>query len=354
MSMLSNVLNRKSKRIVGIDIGGGFIKVAELDYSRSQPALIAAGASPLPREVVKDGVITDATIVVQQLQQLMLSTGCRSKDVVFSVGGRSTFVREVLFPVMSPDELKEAITWDIEEYVPFAPDTFHYDYTIVGKAETDLELRVLVVAAPKEAVDVLATLAKEAGLNPVAVDIDALAAGRALGDPDSALLVDIGDTVTQITVFQRGCPVTTRTVGIGGRNFTVDIMSVLGLTYQEAELLKVRQNGLLGLMNSENPTEVHRKLAARIAELGREIVRTSERYKIQNKTPGIDKVVLIGGGANLDNLPKHLERLAGMPVTVADPLFSVRSAAAFDPQYIRALSGQLAVAVGLSMWGGEA
>lgn len=354
MSKLCNLFNRKGKRIVGIDIGSGFLKVAEIDYSRSQPALVAAGACSLPREAVQDGVIVDAALLVQQLHQLMLSAGCSSKEVAFSVGGRSTFVREVLFPVMNPDELKEAITWDIEKYVPYASDTYYYDYSIVGKTETDLQLRVLVAAALKEAVDALVLLAKEAALNPVAVDIDALAAGRALGEPDSTLLVDIGDAVTQITVFQRGCPVAMRTVGIGGRIFTADIMSVLGLTYQEAELLKVRPNNLLGLPNSDNQSKVHSNLEARSAELGREIIRTSEYYKMQNKSPIIDKVVLTGGGAKMDNLPKHLEWQAGMPVTLVDPLNSFHSSAAFDPHYIRGLSPQLTVAVGLSMWGRQA
>lgn len=340
--------------MTGVDIGSGFIKVAELDYSHRQPALIAAGATALPQGVIKDGLISNLALLAAQLQQLMLSAGCHSKNVAFSVGGRSTFVREVLFPLMGPAELKEAITWDIEKYIPFAPDTYYYDYSIIGKSETDLEMRVVVAAAPKEEIDALTALAKESGLNPVAIDIDALAACRALGIMDSALLVDIGDLNTQITVFQRGCPVAARTVIKGGRSFTLDIMQVLGLTYQEAELLKLRQEGLLSPRNVDDATDVHSKLASSIGELAREIVQTSEFYKVQNRSAVIDKVILTGGGAYLDNLCKHLEWLTGMPVALLDPLFSFRSTAAFEPQYIRGLAGQLTVAIGLAMRGGEA
>jgi type IV pilus assembly protein PilM len=355
VSILSNLFNRDSKYITGVDIGSGFIKVAQLDYSQSQPALIAAGATALPPGAITDGLISNSALLATQLQQLMLSAGCHGENVAFSVGGRSTFVREVLFPSMEPAELKEAITWDIEKYIPFAPDTYYYDYSIVGKSETDLEMRVLIAAAPKEEIDALMALANESGLKPIAIDIDALAAGRALGDPDSALLVDIGDSITQITVFQGGCPVAARTVVMGGRNFTFDIMQILGLTYQEAELLKVRQEGLLRPRNDDDDaTDVHSKLAQSVGELAREIVQTSEFYKVQNRSAVIDKVILTGGGANLDNLIKHLEWQTGMPVALLDPLFSVRSTAAFDPQYIRGLGGQLTVAIGLAMRGGEA
>jgi type IV pilus assembly protein PilM len=340
--------------MAGVDLGSGFIKVAELDYSRRQPVLTAAGAIAVPQGAIRDGLISDSSVIVAQLQQLMLSAGCCSKNVVFSVGSRSAVVREAVFPLMAPAELKEAITWEIEKYIPFAPDSYYYDYSIAGKSETGLEMRVVIAAAAKEAIDALMALAKESGLNPVAVDIDALAAGRALSNPDSALLVDIGDLNTQITVFKGGCPAAARTAAIGGRNFTLDIMQVLDLTYQEAELLKMRQTGLLRPCNADDATDVHYKLAASIGELEREIIQTSELYKAQNRSAVIDKVILAGGGANLNNLSQYLEWLTGMPVALLNPLFSVHSTAALDPQYIQGLAGQLTVAIGLAMRGGEA
>lgn len=352
MNSLRKLFSKNSHYMTGIDIGSGFIKVAELEHSHRQPVLTAAGATVLPPGVIIDGVINNVALLVAQIRQLLHSADCRGRSAAFSIGGRSTFVREVVFPFMEPAELNEAISWDIEKYIPFAPDSYYYDYSIIGRAEAGLDMRVLVAASPKEIIDALIAVAKASGLNPVAIDIDVLAAVRVLGEPDSALLVDLGDLNTQITVFQKGCPVAARTVAIGGRNFTIDIMQVLGLTYPEAERLKVRQEGLLRPRNANDITDLHTKLAASIEKLSEEIVQTAELYKMQNNSAIFDKVILTGGSASLDNLSQHIEWLTGMPVVLPDPLCSVCPITAFDLQYIRTLSRQLTVAVGLAMRGG--
>lgn len=354
MSFLSNLFKRKSQYLIGVDIGSGFLKITEVDHSHNLPSLTAVGVEALPPEAVTDvGTIGDVALFASKLQQLMLTTGCRSRNVVFSVGGQSTFIREVLYPFMDSAELKEAISWDIEKYIPFTPDSYYYDYSIVGKSDTDIAMRVLIAAAPKAEIDIRMALAKQANCNLVAVDLDALAAGRVLKLLDSVLLVDIGESITQMTVFQGGCPVVARSVMIGGRNFTFDIMKVLGLTAQEAELLKIRQTGLLRSTNADDATDIHNQLSSSVGILAKEMAQTIETYKIQNRHAVFDQVILTGGGANLDNLSKYLEWFSGMPVVMLNPLSSVRSDA-FDPLYLHGFSGQLTVAIGLAMWGGSA
>lgn len=346
MSIFRNLFRREQQYLIGVDIGSGFLKLSEIDHAHSTPKLTAVGMNILPPGVMTDGPIGNLALLAEQLQQLMLTTGCRSRNVVFSIGGQSAFTRKVVFPCMSSDELKEAISWEIANYIPFAPDSYYYDYSIIDKSDTDLAMKVLLAAAPKAEIDARVALAKQADVKLTAIDIDALAAGRAL-KLNSGLLVDIGQFITQLTVFQEGASVAARSVMTGGHNFTLDIMQVLGLTEQEAELLKIRQTGLLR-PNDDNATDVHNKLSASVRLLAEEMVGIVEFYKMQNSNSLLDKVVLTGGGAKLDNLNKYLEWLSGMPIIELNPLTSVCSDA-FEAQYISKFTNRLTVAIGLAM-----
>lgn len=337
---------------MGVDIGSGAVKVAEVTYEHGKPVLTGAGVIEIPDGIVKDDAIIDEKVLADIVRQAVIASGSHYRDAVIAAGGRSTFVREALFPVMTPEELKEAVRWDIEKYVPYPAGTYYYDHAIAGKTESGLELKVLLVAAPLEIIRSAVGVVKQAGLNPVAVDIESLAIVRAVGDIKDALLVDIGASITQITVFQNRCPVAARTVPIGGKRLTENIMAVLELDYQEAERLKRYQSGLLRQVHAPDVSEVHQRLENAVGEIAREMMRTAEYYKIQNKSAAIDRVLLTGGGAQLDNLAQHLELQIGLPVILCNPLSLVEIADCFDIQHMKKLSGQLGVAIGLSLWSG--
>ncbi len=90
-----------------------------------------------------------------------------------------------------------------------------------------------------------------------------------------------------------------------------------------------------------------------VSDLTNEIRRTIEYFQMQNKEAVVDKLFLSGGGSRLGNLAEQLSMQLDMQVLLHDPLAVVEVHGSFDPQYVRDLGPQLAVAIGLALRGGE-
>lgn len=352
---LQQLFTHRLDKVVGIDIGTGSVKVAAIKRHNAQLQLAAAGITGLPPGTIENGYCRDTEALSWALRQATNANGIRQREAVLSVGAPGLFIREVVYPLMSPDELAEAVKWDSEKHVAFAPDTYYLDYAIIGQGASELEMKVLLAASPREIIDDMVTAVKDAGLLPVAIDAEPLALYRTLAAAENAILVDIGAELSKVTLFQGGSPVVTRPIPIGGKQFTEVIMEVFELGYSEAELFKQRQKGLLQRSGQEGErTVIQQRLDFLATDLAREAARTAQYYIMQNKNTVVDKVFLTGGGARLENLPPYFAAQFDVPILIHDPLAGVTANSRLEPQYIRGLSLQLGVAAGLALCGGAA
>ncbi|MEN6413522.1 MAG: type IV pilus assembly protein PilM [Veillonellales bacterium] len=345
---------KQNRDAIGLDIGTSSIKLAEVVWQKERPLLKNLGIAALPEKLMGEGIFSDAGLLTELIRNLLATSGAVSSNVVAAIGSRSVFIREVLFPAMSAEELKEAVKWDMEKYVPYEPDSYYYDFAVVGPGETELELKILLTAAPKENVNELVTVLKNCGLKPRAVDIEPLALLSTLSGADNAVIVDIGGMFSQVILFQQGSPVAARAIPLGGNRFTEVIRQSLELPFAEAEHLKQRQQGLLQRVDAagKDASEIHQQMELLVNELAREVQRTIEYYRIQHKAAAVEKIFLAGGGARLANLAPYLAAQMDIPLTVHDPFGTVETAASFDRQYLTEIAPQYAVALGLALRGG--
>lgn len=342
--------------IVGLDIGTESIKIAEVSQAAGHAVLKAAGMFDLPPGLIDDsGCVVNPAELAAAIRRMLASCEISSRDVVVAVSGSTVFVRVVLFPVMSTAELKEAIKWDMEKYIPFESDSYYHDFAIIGPGKTKAEIRVLLVAAPRRLVDILVHVLKAANCQPLAIDIEAVALSRTLPEGENAVVIDIGGNSSQIVIFQESIPVVTRSLSFGGRRFTEVIMQVLNLDYTEAE--RVKQN-LAGLLQDNKltgeKTVVQQQLEEVAGEIVREVRRTLEYYQMQNCEMVIEHIHLTGGGARMDNLAEQLTAQFGnIKLSAHNSLEKVRLGSFVDEQYLRRLAPQLTVALGLAMYRGN-
>lgn len=352
---IANWLTKPPTRVVGIDIGSGCVKAAEILFSNGQAELSAVGLLDLPENVIEEGYITNTDALTEVIRQLLISSGIVSRELVVAVSGRSVFVREVMLPVMNQEELQEAIKWDMEKYVPYEPGSYYYDFVVIGPGNNELEIKVLLVAAPHGIVNTLVNVVKQADCKPIAIDIEPLAIYRTLRDADNALIIDIGSYVSQLVMFQGASPAVSRFIPLGGRSFTEAIMRSLRINYAEAEHLKLCQTGQLKHPDSAGELPIiHQQFELLIDELAREVRRTVDYYQVQNQEAVIDKLYLCGGGARLTNLLPHIAaKLGRLPVLMHNPLAAVTSSPSLDTYYLQAMASQFAIAIGLAMRGGK-
>jgi polyisoprenoid-binding protein YceI len=99
----------------------------------------------------------------------------KTKEVVLSVSGSSVIIKRISIADMTEEELTESIKWEAEQYIPFSIDDVNVDFQKLGPGAAEGQADVLLVAVKKDKINDYVNLVKDAGLEPVIVDVDAFA-----------------------------------------------------------------------------------------------------------------------------------------------------------------------------------
>jgi hypothetical protein len=92
-----------------------------------------------------------------------------SKDVTLCLPGQDVFIRTFEMPAMEPDELRGAINFEVEKYIPFKSENLVSDYQIHYEKQSRTNL-VLFFGIKKEILDRYMALAIPLGLKVNAVE----------------------------------------------------------------------------------------------------------------------------------------------------------------------------------------
>ena len=332
----------RNKSLIGLDVGTHSVKAIELTWSNG-PVITGFGYAELPSP--------DA--VAETVLDVLRDNEFHSRRVVTSVSGRSVIVRYLTMFKMSADDLRTAIRYEADKYIPFDVDEVvldcqPFDVDGVGNLGSN-EMRVLLVACKRAVIDEQLRVLAASGLQPELVDVDVFALGNAFElavgvDPETgsrvSALVDVGATKTSVNLMRAGVSLFTREIHTGGMIFTTSIANRLGLKHGDAEALK-RNPG-------DEYERVRQSVGAAVDDLASE-VRLSFDYFENQFDLGIDEVLLSGGGSRLVGLDQDLSRIFGRPTTVWDPTGDFPIAAgSVDVDSLNVHVPELAVAVGLA------
>jgi len=251
---------------------------------------------------------------------------------------------------MNPDDAKEAIFWEAEQHVPFDIDDVCLDFQVLKEDVGANQMEILLVAAKKEMVNTHADLIRDAGYNPVVIDVDSFAVQNAYefsagGSFDRVTgLINIGSDVTNINIVQNSIPLFTRDLSIGSSGFIEAIQRDLGVSFEEAEVMV---SGEAALENEDRFREV---IADASAELSMGIERSLSFLRTAGDAEQLDEAVLSGGGARIPWLREILSEKHGIELAVHDPLTSVdRDEELADSDELDRLSPLLSVSFGLAL-----
>ncbi|MFQ5600522.1 MAG: type IV pilus assembly protein PilM [Candidatus Krumholzibacteriia bacterium] len=345
-------LSRVRKSTVGLDIGSSLVKVVEIDFSRSAPALKRLGVVPLPPEAIVDGEVMDRLLVLDAIRECVALAGIKSRDVVTAVSGRALIVKKVLMDRMDQDDAQEAIFWEAEQHVPFDIDDVSLDFQILDEEVGGNQMLVLLGAAKKELIHQHADLVRDADLQPQIIDVDAFAVqncweanyeiepGRVVG------LLNVGSEVTNLNIVQDGTPQFTRDLSVGRSRFVEEVQREFNVGQEEASKL----------LNAERPPEGFegQALTETVSRAAEELSVGLERSFAYLKGSGdrveLDQLVLSGGGSQMPLLRRHLSKRHDVPVEVLDPLRTL----SYDPelfagQPVEEVAPLLTVGVGLGL-----
>jgi type IV pilus assembly protein PilM len=202
--------------------------------------------------------------------------------------------------------------------------------------------KVLVGGAKKSLTDDLQSAVRQAGLVPDQVIPGIVgpvnAFELAMPEPfakDAVALVDIGFKTTTISLLLKGELIVSRVVNIGGDKLTQGLAESMGISYAEAEGIKVGM-----------PTEVESNLEPLLTPLGREL-RASVDFFEHQQDRTVSQIYISGGSARSEFIMKNLETHLAVPCKVWNPTANLQLALpAAQAGEIEHVAPQLTVALG--------
>lgn len=347
-----------ARSLIGLDVGTAAVRAAEVRLGRGKPQLLRFGQVALPPGAVVAGEVVDAPAVSAALRRLWKEAGFTDKRVVTGVAGPRVVARTTELPMMSDDDIRSSLPFQVQELIPIPLDEAVLDHQILESivdADGTERLRVLVVAAHRDVLRSLLAALDGAGLEAKRVDLIPNALIRTLHDGDFAdlghgdgataeVIVDIGGGVTNVVVHEHGVPRFVRTLSTGGVELTEAIVTDLDVAFDEAEALK-RGSGIE--VETRHARDVVRAALAPVVE---EIHTSLDFWQAQSPDAHLRRVIVTGGGAASDDVPQRLQLALAMPIERARAFarFDV-SKVGLDEDVLAAAEPFATVALGLAL-----
>ena len=342
---------RRTKSLVGLDIGSSAVKAVELRQTASGYKVAAIGSEPVPPHCIVDGAIVDGGAVADVIRQVFEKNNFKATEVVGSLSGNAVIVKKIVLPQMTEEELAEAIYWEAEQYIPFDIQDVNLDYQMLAPGPDRDTMAVLLVAAKKEKIADYTGVISQAGRVPVVVDVDAFAlqnayeANYGIDLARVVVLVNAGASAININIIEGGQSLFTRDISIGGNAYTEALQKELSLSFEKADLVK---RGVP--VEGARADDVDPIIRTVTETLLLEIERTLDFFKATAASDRIDELVVSGGAAGIDGFNQAFEARFDLPVTAFDPFRQI----AFDTSKFSAerraeLAPTIAVAVGLAL-----
>ncbi len=344
---------KKSKSVLGVDIGSSSIKVVQLRKENGAAVLETYGELALgPYAGVEIGQSTNlaAEKITESLKDLLREANVTTTDAGVSIPFARSLLTLVELPRReSPEEQKTVIELEARKYIPVPVAEVQLDWFLVPDALSEGEkasskVKVLLVAVHNDQLTLLNSVITNAGLAASFYEIEIFSTIRSVVDEPikPVFVLDIGASATKAYVIERGVVAVSHNIREGGQDVTRTIASANGLPMEQAEQLKKQfgfSNGAEGY--SRATVEL---VFSRIFEEARKVI---SQYESLHNT-SISSLVLTGGGGITKDLVAYAQSFFSMDVKVASP-FSHVNAPAFMRPVLEEIGPEFAVAVGLAL-----
>lgn len=339
----------KEKLSIGLDIGAQSIKCVKLKVNN---------VTELVGFDLEEGAL-DPTEVLKKIRHT------QDADLVnISFCGASTVIRYVNFLRMNQTELRQALKFEAQKYIPFSLNEVNLDAEILKNDLPENKMLVLIAAIKKELIQQRLKNLENAGLRPKIIDIDSLALVNSFNFnypkvdavesklEDNALatdnqsrkaicLLNIGASISNVNILNNGIPRLSRDIHCGGVNFTKKLMDIFEVDFKAAEELKINPT-------EEKSDKVRAAVENVLTNLAAEIRTSFDYYESQN-TSSVVKIFLSGGAGRTGGLAEMLSVSLGIPVESWDPFKQIKASDKIDMQKLSNFSGQFNIAVGLAL-----
>ncbi len=348
------IFRKKRPSLLGIDISTTAVKLLEFSEQRGGGLQVESYAvEPLPANAVVEKNVVEVDAVSDSINAAYQKSGSRTKGVALAVPSSAAISKVInLAADLNDEEMEAQIRAQADQYVPYPLDEVNLDFQRLGPApgRSD-EVQVLLVACRSDNIESRVDALDAAGLTAEVMDVESYAVenafhlmSRALpdnGDGKTVAVVDIGATMTALTVMADDRIVYTREQLFGGRQLTEEIMRRYDMTFEQAGKAK-RLGGLPDTYEQEVLEPFKEAMAQQVS-------RALQFFFGSGQTSTVDYVLFAGGCATIPGAAQVVAEHTGTPTVVANPFTGMTVNRRINPKVLAADAPAMMIASGLAM-----
>jgi type IV pilus assembly protein PilM len=342
----------KSTQILGLDISSTTVKLLELSHTGGRYRVESYAVSSLPQDAVIEKNVNDVDGVANAIRSVVTQSRTKLKTVAAAVAGSSVITKMIDMPEgLSLDDMETQLTLEADQYIPYPLEEVAIDFEIQGPSpERDNQVEVLLAACRRETIDARVEAIESADQTAKIMDVEAYAMERAFSlvrhqmalDEDSTVaVVDIGATMTTLSVLNNGQTIYTREQLFGGKQLTDEIMRRYGLPLEEAGLAK-KQGGL----PDDYEPEVLEPFKDAVVQ---QVARSLQFFFSSSQYNDVDYIILAGGVSSMEGLCELVQEKLGTPAAMANPFAEMSISSRVNAVALSSDAPAMMIACGLAL-----
>jgi type IV pilus assembly protein PilM len=304
----------------GIDRGRSAIKAIKvaIDPESKEPAIVAAAFIEC---TTSGGVGVDSTAAGSELDEFLKQVDLNDSAIAVNVPGEKVFTRFFSIPLIAKNKLGELMHYEVKQQIPFPLETLTWGYHLFDPADAAIDPD----AANESAIALLAFKQEDAkaclqpfvdrGVKVEVLQSDVVAffnllayehfplsplAARNVGRSPLIAALEIGAETSNL-VLTNGRTFWTRSVPLGGSEFTRSLQREFAFDWRKAEHLKRNPTGAISLQRMYQPLE------ACFQAFAADVHHSIDQYLTQNTQFAVQKMWVSGGGTKLHGLLRFLQ-----------------------------------------------
>lgn len=347
------LFSKKATAVLGVDISSSSVKLLELSKQGDRFRVESYAVEPIPSNAVVEKNITDVEAVGDVIKRVVGKSKTGLKLAAVAVSGSAVITKVIqMNGGLNEFEMEDQISLEADQYIPYPLDEVAIDFEVMGPSESNPDqVDVLLAACRKENVDIREDALQIGGLTAKIVDVEAYAMERAFamiepqlendGEEQVVAVVDVGATMTTLSVLVDGKTIYTREQLFGGKQLTEEIQRRYGLSLEEAGLAK-KQGGL--------PDDYENEVLSPFREaVVQQVARALQFFFGAAQYNTVDYVILAGGTASIPHLADMVQDKVGTPTLIANPFADMAVGSRVNASALSNDAPSLMIACGLAM-----
>lgn len=331
-----------------LDVGTNAVRVVQLTPSGAHSwRLQHFGYAPLDEQTATSSSPESVRRLADIIMTAIGQSGIKTKNVVLGLPSSKTFTTVIETPSVSQSELQNTIKYQADQYIPTPMNETKVDWALIGPSLRDpKQQEVLLSSTPIAYAEERLEFVEGLGLNVIAAEPDPLAMIRSLLPErvgDARLIVDVGETSTDLAITYGDSPRLVRTIPMGIRSLVKAAVQNLNVQEDQARQFILK----FGLAPDRLEGQVFRALEQTLESFVGELTKSIKFFQTRYPNTPVGGVLLSGFSAIVPLFSEYVSAKTGIATSIANPWQRVNVSQA-DQQQLSSVASEFATVLGLA------